>query len=227
MKSLRGLIAILIVIVVLAGCSGEGANKAGTPSSPPVTAESSPQAAPEVEETVPTPPEVASPAASASSSSSVATPQDETPPKVDSPAPSSPAGSGEKKPEVDASAKPSEPDALRITLSIIWNEEWGTIVDGEQVDLKEGDTAASVLKRVAKAHRLAYEIRGSGALTYIEGIDGLYEFDNGPTSGWKFRVNGVFADIGAGVYELEPGDRLEWIYVNNDELAASGEESAP
>ena len=84
-----------------------------------------------------------------------------------------------------------------------------------------------MLKRVAKAHRLAYEIRGSGAMTYIEGIDGLYEFDNGPTSGWKFRVNGVVPDIGAGVYELKPGDRLEWLYVNSDELAASGEGSAP
>lgn len=226
MKSLRGLVAILIVMVVLAGCSSEGANKAGTPSSPPVIAESSQPTAPEAEETVPTPPEVASPAASASSSS-VATPQAETPPKVDSPASSTTAGSGEKKPEVESPAKPSEPDALQITLSITGNEEWGTIVDSEQVDLKEGDTAASVLKRVAKAHRLAYEIRGSGAMTYIEGIDGLYEFDNGPTSGWKFRVNGVFSDLGAGVYELEPGDRLEWVYVNSDELAASGEESAP
>jgi len=227
MKSLRGLVAILVVIVVLAGCSGEGANKAENPSSPPVIAESSPPAAPEVEETAPMPPEVASPAASASPSPAVETPQAETPPKVDSPAPSSKADSGEKKPEVEAPVRPSEPDALQITFSIVGNEEWGTIVGNEQVDLKEGDTAASVLKRVAKEHRLAYEIRGSGAMTYIEGIDGLYEFDNGPTSGWKFRVNGVVSDIGAGVHKLGPGDRLEWIYVNSDELAASGEESAP
>lgn len=227
MKLLRGLVAILIVIAVLAGCSGEDPNKAGTPPSPPVIAESPQPTAPEVEETAPTPSEVASPAASASSSLSVAPPEAETPPKVDSPASSSTPVNGEKKPEVEAPAKPSEPDVLRITLSIVGNEEWGTIVDNEQVDLKEGDTAVSVLKRIAKAHRLAYEIRGSGAMTYVEGIDGLYEFDNGPTSGWKFRVNGDVPDIGAGAYELGPGDRLEWVYVNSDELASTGEESAP
>lgn len=223
MKGLRGLVAIMIAIFVLAGCSGAGADKAGTPSasSSAVADVESPQpTAPEVVETASAPAEVASPSASE-------TPQATEPPKAtESPVPS-PSANGEEKSTGEASAKPSEPAAQRITFSIVGNEEWGTIVDNEQVDLKDGDTASSVLKRVAKAHRLAYEIRGSGAMTYIEGIDGLYEFDNGPTSGWKFRVNGTVPDLGAGAYELNPGDRLEWIYVNSDELAASGEESAP
>ncbi|WP_027086619.1 DUF4430 domain-containing protein [Cohnella panacarvi] len=224
MKALRGLAAIVIALFVLAGCSGVNGNDV-SPSSPPAAASASPKpSAPDAATAVPS----ASPVASSSAAAETPEVEASPAPSASAAAPSSGrAATGEEKPEVEASAEPSEPVAQRVVFSIMGNEEWGTIVDNEQVDLKDGDTAASVLKRVAKAHRLAYEIRGSGAFTYIEGIDGLYEFDNGPTSGWKFRVNGVVSDLGAGVYELEPGDRLEWIYVNSDELAASGEESAP
>lgn len=118
------------------------------------------------------------------------------------------------------------PAADSIMLSIEGNAEWGTVLAAESVILATGDTAADVLKRTAKAHRLAYEVRGSGALTYIRGIDGLFEFDDGPTSGWKYRVNGKVADIGAGSYELGPGDRLEWFYVSEDEEAQEQKENA-
>lgn len=165
----------------------------------------------------PTPQASASPSASASALEAESPSPSATPKPSPSPTPSKPAESATEKPA-----------ASEIVFSIIGNKEWGTIVDGEQVQLKDGDTASSVLKRVAKAHRLAYEIRGSGAMTYVEGIDGLYEFDDGPTSGWKYRVNGAVPDVGAGVYKLKPGDRLEWYYVTEDDAAAAaGEESAP
>jgi hypothetical protein len=111
-------------------------------------------------------------------------------------------------------------------LSIIGNEEWGVVLAAEEIVLSKGDKPVDVLIRAAKAHRLAYEIRGSGALTYIEGIDGLYEFENGPTSGWKFRVNGKVASIGAGAYELKSGDRLEWFYGSDDNTAGEAKENA-
>lgn len=87
------------------------------------------------------------------------------------------------------------------------------------VELRKGDTVVDVLKRGAKARKLAYEIRGSGAMSYVAGIDGLFEFDDGPTSGWKFKVNGKVADVGAGAYKLEAGDRVDWYYVEEDEAA--------
>lgn len=51
--------------------------------------------------------------------------------------------------------------------------------------------------------------RGEGAMTLLislggdanEGADGL---------NWQFEVNGVYADRGAGAYELEAGDRVLW-----------------
>lgn len=195
--------------------ASDGASEAASPS-PSETADApagsaSASVTPEAGEA--TPQASASASASGAESPSPAV----TPKPSSSPTPSKPAESATEKPA-----------ASEIVFSIIGNKEWGTIVDGEQVQLKDGDTASSVLKRVAKAHRLAYEIRGSGAMTYVEGVDGLYEFDDGPTSGWKYRVNGAVPDVGAGVYKLKPGDRLEWYYVTEDDAAAAaGEESAP
>jgi hypothetical protein len=70
-----------------------------------------------------------------------------------------------------------------------------------------------------KAHRIALDTRGSGELTYIAGIDGLYEFDDGPTSGWKFKVGDVIPDVGAGTYKPKPGDQLIWFYASDDKEA--------
>jgi hypothetical protein len=126
------------------------------------------------------------------------------------------------KPEPDKAT----PAADSIILSIEGNAEWGTVLEAESIILATGDTVADVLKRAAKLHRLAYEIKGSGALTYIRGIDGLYEFDDGPTSGWKYRVNGKVADIGAGAYKLKSGDLVEWFYASEDEEAQAEKENA-
>lgn len=131
------------------------------------------------------------------------------------------------KPSIKPEAEPSPvtPVTDTITIMILGNADWGTVLAEEKIKLSEGDTPADALIRAAKAHRLSYDIRGSGAMTYIEGIDGLYEFDDGPTSGWKFRVNGIVAGIGAGSYELKPGDRLEWFYSYEDSEAEEDKES--
>jgi hypothetical protein len=136
-------------------------------------------------------------------------------------------------PSLPLVAPPSAPDTETatpavdsITLSIIGNAKWGTLLSSENVTLAEGDTAADVLKRAAKAHRLSYEIKGSGTMTYVEGIDGLYEFDDGPASGWIFRVNGKAPDVGSGSYKLKPGDRLEWFYTSEDEAVKEDKEPA-
>jgi hypothetical protein len=146
--------------------------------------------------------------------------------KAEAEAETSPAPTPSVAPSVATDPKKATPAVDRITLSIIGNAKWGTVLSSENIKLAEGDTAADVLKRAAKAHRLSYEIRGSGAMTYVEGIDGLYEFDDGPASGWKYRVNGKVPDVGSGSYKLKPGDRLEWFYTSEDDAVKKDKESA-
>ena len=47
---------------------------------------------------------------------------------------------------------------------------------------------------------------------YIEGIANLYEFDCGELSGWMYRVNGEFPNVGCSLYKLKDGDTVEWVY---------------
>jgi hypothetical protein len=224
---------MVLLFIVLVGCSREsdGLDVAtGSPSGASAVqsedtapAPSEPGTPDETQETEPTP------------SSSVASPSSKPTQQKggeDEGGENTSSSSPTPSPSSMATPKPSkEPDTAApavdsITLSIEGNSEWGTILASESIVLGKEDTATEVLKRTAKKHKLAYEIRGSGALTYVEGIDGLYEFDDGPTSGWKFRVNGIVPDIGAGSYKLEPGDRLEWFYTSEDEAAEQDKESA-
>jgi hypothetical protein len=205
---LAGFVAVAVLLFALTGCSGELASPSETmplsssTDSAEITAEQSPAA----EQTTPAP-AVASPTSTEEASQ---------PPTPSATPKATPKPTDTVAPAVDS-----------ITFSIVGNAEWGTVVATESVILANGDTAAGVLKRVAKAKRLSYEIRGSGAMTYVEGIDGLYEFDDGPTSGWKYRVNGIVPDIGAGSYILKSGDQLEWFYTSGDEAAQKDKESAP
>lgn len=50
---------------------------------------------------------------------------------------------------------------------------------------------------------------------YIKGINYLYHFDAGDTSGWMFKVNGWFPNYGCSSYYLSDGDVIEWVYTCN------------
>jgi hypothetical protein len=219
----RKRMAILLIAAwtfFVAGCTSENA-------SPPAATQSESSSATQIEtaskatSNKPTSPAVASP--SSAPSKAVKEPDKTESSTAPTPSPT---------PEVTVNPAPKSPDTVapavdNVTFSIEGNAKWGTVIAAESVILATGDTATGVLKRVAKAHRLSYEIRGSGEMTYVEGIDGLYEFDDGPTSGWKFRVNGIVPDIGAGSYKLKPGDQLEWFYTSEDAAAQENKESAP
>jgi hypothetical protein len=114
----------------------------------------------------------------------------------------------------ETAAPPPSPKPT-VTVSIVGTEEYGEILPPTETELQEGDTVADVLFRLAKANRISVDTRGSGAMLYVEGIAGLYELDEGPTSGWIYLVNGVEHRKSAGTYRLEAGDRVEWRYVTD------------
>ncbi|RKP44097.1 DUF4430 domain-containing protein [Cohnella endophytica] len=218
------MLLILAIGFGLLGCAASDNGGAGS-SQNSVTA--SPKASASQATAEPSAPSSASPTAS-SSDETGKTGQADKGGDV-KPSPSSSPAEPSSSPKPSNSPKPPDnaaPAVDNVTLSIVGNAKWGTILAEDTLILSKGDTPASVLKRAAKAHRLAYSIRGSGALTYVAGIDGLFEFDDGPTSGWKFRVNGIVADVGSGAYKLKAGDRLEWYYVTEDDAAQDEKESA-
>ncbi len=88
-----------------------------------------------------------------------------------------------------------------------------TMMQGN-IEVNSSSTAYSVLKELAKQNDKSISTKGFGSTVYVSGIDGLKEFDHGPSSGWMYKVNGTPPNIGAGAYRVKAGDTVIWYYVN-------------
>lgn len=127
-------------------------------------------------------------------------------------------------------ASPGE--GLRVSLEI----RCDSIVD--KIDLKSGinipedgcilpetdyfvteDTSVfELLDMAVREHDIQMEYAGDAVFkgfVYVQGIAYLYEGDYGDLSGWMYRVNGMFPQVGCGEYLLQEGDQVIWVYTTN------------
>ncbi|OBY80477.1 hypothetical protein BBG47_06335 [Paenibacillus sp. KS1] len=88
----------------------------------------------------------------------------------------------------------------------------GDIIAPMTVPLQDGDTAFTVLERVAAKSGISIDREGRGSSIYVWEIDGLRAKD---LSGWMYSVNGTFPKYSAGIYRLNKGDVLRWQYTTN------------
>lgn len=88
-----------------------------------------------------------------------------------------------------------------------------TMMQGN-IEVNSSSTAYSGLRELAKQNGKSISTKGFGSTVYVSGIDGLKEFDHGPSSGWMYKVNGIPPNIGAGAYKVKAGDQVIWYYVN-------------
>ncbi|MEE1055832.1 MAG: DUF4430 domain-containing protein [Acutalibacteraceae bacterium] len=92
----------------------------------------------------------------------------------------------------------------------------GVILEKTEYVLREGDTVFDVLYRAVRYNKIQFEYQGADenpfGSVYIQGINYLYEFSCGSTSGWVYKVNGEFPNYGCSKYELDDGDVVEWVY---------------
>lgn len=72
-------------------------------------------------------------------------------------------------------------------------------------------TVLGVLDRAQNMDELKFAYRGSGETAFVTAIGGV---ENEGVSGknWIYRVNGETGDRSAGVYQLDPGDRVLWSF---------------
>ena len=125
----------------------------------------------------------------------------------------------------DYSRLPEKTDAVgTVTMSIrcdslsdesdrpIYIPDDGVILDNASFTVSEGDTVYDVLLEASKEYGIRIDNRGGEGSAYIAGIQYLYEFDYGSLSGWMYRVNGVFPEVGCQSCILNDGDNIEWLY---------------
>lgn len=111
-----------------------------------------------------------------------------------------------------AQAPSPSPKVSAVTLSIVGDDELGTVLPPTAVQVEKGDSVLDVLKKATRERKIQMEFSGAKAFGYVKGIANLYEMDHGAESGWMYRVNGSFPNESAGTYALSPGDTVEWLY---------------
>lgn len=108
---------------------------------------------------------------------------------------------------------PKQETPVKQTVSVQVIGVNSTMMQGN-IEVNSSSTAYSVLRELAKQNGKSISTKGFGSTVYVSGIDGLKEFDHGPSSGWMYKVNGTPPHIGAGAYYLKAGDQVIWYYVN-------------
>ena len=92
----------------------------------------------------------------------------------------------------------------------------GVILPETTYVLREGDTVFDLLDRTVRYNKIQMEYQGADrnvlGTAYIQGINYLYEFSCGSTSGWVYTVNGKSPGVGCSEYKLSDGDRIVWHY---------------
>ena len=108
---------------------------------------------------------------------------------------------------------PKQETPIKQTVSVQVIGVNSTMMQGN-IEVNSSSTAYSVLRELAKQNGKSISTKRFGSTVYVSGIDGLKEFDHGPSSGWMYKVNGTPPNIGAGAYRLKAGDQVIWYYVN-------------
>lgn len=108
---------------------------------------------------------------------------------------------------------PKQDTPVKQTVSIKVIGINTTMIQGN-IEVNSSSTAYSVLRELVKQNGKSISTKGFGSTVYVSGIDGLKEFDHGPSSGWMYKVNGTPPNIGAGAYKVKAGDQVIWYYVN-------------
>lgn len=108
---------------------------------------------------------------------------------------------------------PKQDSPVKQTVSVQVIGVNSTMMQGN-IEVNSSSTAYSVLRELAKQNGKSISTKGFGSTVYVSGIDGLKEFDHGPSSGWMYKVNGTPPNIGAGAYKVKARDTVIWYYVN-------------
>ena len=123
----------------------------------------------------------------------------------------------------NTSPEPDNPAQITVTLSIRCDNAVGqsaaapgsgVFLSPCTVSVPEGSSVFTALKAACAAQGITLVYNGNERMQtiYIEGINGLFEKDCGPTSGWKYRVNGSVASLGCSAVFLSAHDTIEWYY---------------
>lgn len=125
--------------------------------------------------------------------------------------------------ESEAKNKPEKPATKEIVTFSIKGDpsvvpNGGVILSATDMEVSDGDTVYSLLERICNYNGIALDATKDGTGAFINAIDGIACFDNGPMSGWIFAVNDELPSGDSADCRVKNGDVVVWYYacdVNN------------
>ncbi|MEG0325741.1 MAG: DUF4430 domain-containing protein [Cellulosilyticaceae bacterium] len=124
-------------------------------------------------------------------------------------------GQSLNKSTLNRSSKAEETRANTATLSILGPSGKTTLLPLTTVPFTSGSTVLDISVNVLKATGIPFEVGGSGKGTYITGIDNLSQLDEGPLSGWLFRIDDNYPSQGPAALTLTKDSTIQWVYTLN------------
>ncbi|MCQ2559667.1 MAG: DUF4430 domain-containing protein, partial [Clostridia bacterium] len=120
-------------------------------------------------------------------------------------------------------------DSITVTFSLQGDQKGNTYekngsddyeiwIEEEQLTLNKSEAINGNYLTVADAFFKALDQAGISyeeEAGYVSGINDLYEFDNGPNSGWMYQLNGEHVQLGLRECAINDGDIIFWHYVRD------------
>jgi hypothetical protein len=122
-----------------------------------------------------------------------------------------PTQTGSDEPNADQPQAVPDPVEPMVYLSV-QRADGSFVVEKEPIKMKAGDSVLDVLIRAGKDLKFSVVFSGAKKSAYISGIDNLFEFDQGPESGWTYWVNGEKPLKSCGSFAVAEKDDIVWRY---------------
>lgn len=90
----------------------------------------------------------------------------------------------------------------------------GIILHKTEVEFEEGENIYHLLLRICREKSVSVSASYTEEYKsmYVRGINNIFEFDAGESSGWLYNVNGIYPRIGSSLYPVKKGDTILWEY---------------
>lgn len=109
--------------------------------------------------------------------------------------------------------KTPPPQPQNQSVSIVVHGLGGEVMFSGETEFYDEMTALDILLDTAEEKNIEVVYSGNKSSAYIKSIDGLAEKQHGGMSGWVYTVNGESIMKPAGKCILNPGDSVEWKYM--------------
>ncbi|WP_297522797.1 DUF4430 domain-containing protein [uncultured Clostridium sp.] len=97
---------------------------------------------------------------------------------------------------------------ITVSLTGVNNNNIGTY----KVEIDDTISVFEATEKAFSKNNINIKSRGIRMTKYVYSINGLAEFDHGGSSGWMYKVNGVFPNKSCGSFDVYPNDMIHWVY---------------